>query len=365
MQRSHALRLVDQLRAASGPACTVTGDAASPSFEIPAERYRAAAWFERERPLFELPRIATVSSAIARGACLPLGTVLFVRDGDGVLRAFANSCRHRGTRLVAEPCAAKALVCPYHGWTYSLAGELMHVPHAEVFGGAEQGRNLRALPVAEHAGFVWLGGDPRPHLGELAGDLAALDAEDLVVYRASRTARRCNWKFLVEAFLDGYHLRTLHRDSIYRFFRDAASVAERVGPHIRAVTARRALDQPDPRLAATPSLFVFPATTIVEHPDFISVLTAHGRDAEHTDFEHLMLVPASRAGETEHWQKSWDLIDGAVFQAEDAWVCEEMQHGLDAGTETLLFGGLEHAVAWFHDALGSWRQSSAPMPKPQ
>lgn len=349
MQRSHALRLVDQLR--------TSGSTGGPAFELSADRYRSPAWFERERPVFELPRIATVSSTIARGACLPLGPVLLVRDGDGVLRAFANACRHRGTRLVAEPCAAKALVCPYHGWTYSLAGELLHVPHAEVFGGAEQGRNLRAVPVAEHAGFVWFGGDPRPHLGELAGDLAALGAEDLVVYRASRTARRCNWKFLVEAFLDGYHLRTLHRDSIYRFFLDAASVAERVGPHIRAVTARRALHaETEPRAAATPSLFVFPATTIVEHPDFVSVLTAHGRDAEHTDFEHLMLVPAARAAETEHWQKSWDLIEGGVFQAEDQWVCEQMQHGLDAGTESLLFGGLEHAVAWFHEALAERAQ---------
>jgi phenylpropionate dioxygenase-like ring-hydroxylating dioxygenase large terminal subunit len=345
MQRSHALRLVDQLR--------TSGSSSGPAFEVAADRYRSAAWFERERGLFELPRIATVSSAVAMGACVPLGPVLLVRDADGVLRAFANACRHRGTRLVAEPCAAKALVCPYHGWTYSLAGELLHVPHADVFGGAERGRHLRALPVFELGGFVWLGGDPQPHLGELAADIAALGAEDLVVFRASRTARRCNWKFLVEAFLDGYHLRTLHRDSVYRFFLDAASVAERVGPHIRAVTARRTLHtaETEPRAVATPSLFVFPATTIVEHPDFVSVLTAHGRDAEHTEFEHLMLVPAARAGETDHWQKSWDLIEGSVFQREDQWVCEEMQHGLDAGTEQLLFGGLEHAVAWFHEAL--------------
>jgi phenylpropionate dioxygenase-like ring-hydroxylating dioxygenase large terminal subunit len=356
MQRSHALRLVDQLR--------TSGSSGGPAFEVPADRYRAPDWFERERALFELPGIATVSSAIARGACLPLGPTLLVRDAEGIVRAFANACRHRGTRLVAEPCAAKALVCPYHGWTYSLAGELLHVPHAEVFGGAELGRNLRPLPVAEYAGFVWLGGDPRPHLGELAGDIAALGADDLVVFRASRTPRRCNWKLLVEAFLDGYHLRTLHRDSVYRFFLDAASVAERVGPHIRAITARRALHtaETEPRAVATPSLFVFPATTIVEHPDFVSVLTAHGRDAEHTDFEHVMLVPAARAGEADHWQKSWDLIEGCVFQREDQWVCEQMQHGLDAGIESLLFGGLEHAVAWFHEALA---QRIAPMPKPQ
>ena len=347
MQRSHALRLIDQLR--------TTGASTAPPFEVDADRYRAPAWFERERPLFELPHIVTTSSAIAPGACVPVGTALLVRDGAGTLRAFANACRHRGTRLVAEPCSAKALVCPYHGWTYDLAGTLIHVPHANVFAGAEAGRDLRALPVSEHHGLVWLGRDAGGLIGELAPDLAALGAEDLVPFRTSRTRRRCNWKFLVEAFLDGYHIRTLHRDSVYRFFLDAASIAEPVGPHIRAITARRTLhDAPadsEPRAVATPSLFVFPATTIVEHPDFVSVLTAHAVGPEHTDFEHLMLVPTARAGETEHWQKSWDLIEGAVFQREDQWVCEEMQHGLDAGTDQLLFGGLEHGVKWFHAAI--------------
>ena len=346
MQRSHALRLIDQLR--------TTGSSSAPPFELSADRYRSQAWFERERPLFELPRIVTTSSAIAPGSCVPVGTALLVRDADGTLRAFANACRHRGTRLVAEACAAKALVCPYHGWTYDLTGSLIHVPHAETFAGREAGRDLRTLPVAEHHGFVWLGGDAGALMGDLAPDLAALGAEHLVPFETSRTRRRCNWKLLVEAFLDGYHLRTLHRDSIYRFFIDAASVAEQVGPHIRAITARRTLRDTtitEPRALVTPSLFVFPATTIVEHPDFISVLTAHAVDAEHTDFEHLMLVPAERIAEREHWTKSWDLIEGMVFQAEDQWVCEEIQHGLDSGTGSLLFGGLEHGVAWFHAAI--------------
>jgi phenylpropionate dioxygenase-like ring-hydroxylating dioxygenase large terminal subunit len=366
MQRSHALRLIDQLR--------TSGSSTAPAFELSTDRYRSRAWFEREAPLRALPRIATVASAIAPGGCLPLpGGVLLVRDQAGTLRAFANACRHRGTRLVASACAAKALVCPYHSWTYDLAGTLIHVPHAEVFTGAESGRNLRAVPVVERYGLVWLAASLQPPredalatfiaeidalLAPLAPDLEALGAQDLVVFRSSITPRRCNWKFLVEAFLDGYHLRTLHRDSIYRFFLDAASVAEPAGPHVRAITARRALhtSPPDaePRAVVTPSLFVFPATTIVEHPDFLSILTAHARGPDQTEFEHVMLVPAARATEVEHWQKSWDLIEGEVFQREDQWVCEEMQHGIDAGSEGLLFGGLEHAVGWFHDAIARW-----------
>src|SRR4051812_41229747 len=119
MQRSHALRLVEQLR--------TSGSSGAPAFELAADRYHSEAWFEREAALRALPRIVTTSSALALGACVPLtGGVLLVRDHDGTLRAFANACRHRGTRLVAEACAAKALVCPYHGWTYDLAGTLIH-----------------------------------------------------------------------------------------------------------------------------------------------------------------------------------------------------------------------------------------------
>ncbi|HUJ61326.1 MAG TPA: SRPBCC family protein, partial [Kofleriaceae bacterium] len=109
-----------------------------------------------------------------------------------------------------------------------------------------------------------------------------------------------------------------------------------------------------PRLVATPSLLVFPSTTIVEHPDFVSILVAHPRGHDETEFEHVMLVPADRVGDTEHWTRNWKLIDGQVFQAEDQWICEQIHRGIEAGTtDHLLFGGLEHAIAWFHEALAA------------
>ena len=181
------------------------------------------------------------------------------------------------------------------------------------------------------------------------------------MWRARRAPVRCNWKLIVEAFLYAYHFCILHRDSVYRFFVDAASAVEPVGPHLRAVTARRTLREapgelpPDADLRAlsTPSYVVFPATVVIVHPDFVSLISAHPRAADQTDYEHIMLVPADRTGEAAHWDKSWTLIEETVFQREDLWVCEQIQRGLAAGTtEELVFGELESAVRGFHAEIG-------------
>jgi glycine betaine catabolism A len=254
-------------------------------------------------------------------------------------------------------------VCPYHAWTYDLAGKLVHVPHADAFAGIDlDSRGLVPLAVTERHGLVWFGDDLDRYLGGLDADVAALGLDQHVMWQRATTTRRCNWKLVIEAFLDGYHIRVLHRDSVYRFFLDAASVAEREGPHIRAITGRRALlEAPDElgameiaelRQLATPSLLLFPSTVFVEHPDFLSIMTVHPLAPDVTAWDHMMLVPASRAGETEHWDRSWQLIEAGVFQREDLWVCEQAQRSIDAGAvDEMLFGSLESPARWFHAAI--------------
>jgi glycine betaine catabolism A len=370
MERRTIERFASQLRreASTGKAGVLT-DISSP-FVIPAGRYRDHARYQRERDqLFGGPRIVAVSASLERGACVPIDApgraALIVRGQDGVVRAFANACRHRGTRLVDAPCTAKALVCPYHAWTYELTGKLAHVPHAASFPGIDlDARGLVPMPVVERYGLVWLGardaGELDRYLGDVGADVAALGLDQHVMWQRARTTRKCNWKLVVEAFLDGYHIRVLHRDSVYRFFLDATSIAEQSGPHIRALTARRALlEAPEDlgavtelRQLATPSLHLFPATFFVEHPDFLSIMIIHPTGPSEIAWDHMMLVPAARAGETEHWDKSWQLIEGGVFQGEDLWVCEQAQASIDAGAvDELLFGTLESPARWFHAAI--------------
>jgi phenylpropionate dioxygenase-like ring-hydroxylating dioxygenase large terminal subunit len=379
MDRAVALRLIERLRAQlaasrSGGDATdpppAAGDAAA-LFTVSAERYRDAAWCARERAaLFRGPRIVAASASLEAGACAPIdrgdvGALLAVRGPDGAVRGFANACRHRGTRLVDAPCAAKALVCPYHAWTYDLDGKLVHVPHEGAFPGLDPARrSLAPRPLVERHGLVWLGDDlgaVDDYLGEVGADLAALALDRHVVWQRARTTRRCNWKLVIEAFLDGYHIRVLHRDSVYRFFLDAASAAEPSGPHVRSVTGRRTLrDAPadlsgaDLRGLVSPSLLLFPSTIVVEHPDFVSIMTVAPLAPDLTEWDHMMLIPAERAGETEHWARSWELIEEGVFQREDLWVCEQAQRSIDAGaTDDFVFGELEFGVRWFHDAIAA------------
>ena len=75
-----------------------------------------------------------VSGDVANRYALPTSfmglPLVLVRDGEGSLRVFHNVCRHRGYRLVAEPCAVKAaLRCPYHSWAYGTDGTLIRTPH--------------------------------------------------------------------------------------------------------------------------------------------------------------------------------------------------------------------------------------------
>jgi choline monooxygenase len=143
--------------------------------------------------------------------------LLVARDGDGVLRAFANVCRHRAAPVMTEECGrASRLRCRYHGWTYDLAGRLRGTP--EFDGVADFCREDQGLPpraVALWGPYAWVHGGPRPEPLEEA--LAPLPAEAAGRLEGLKFAERrvydlaCNWKVYVDNYLDGgYHVNTVH-----------------------------------------------------------------------------------------------------------------------------------------------------------
>lgn len=349
--------------------------------EIPVSHYLDANRLAREREVLFAQRpiaVAHVSELATPGACIvsdELGTsLLVVRGTDGVLRAFRNACRHRGTRLVREsPCRAKAFVCPYHGWTYGLDGALMHVPHAAAFPQLDiAAHGLSAIDVEERHGIVWVRLDPRApdvasHLGALDDELRSMQFETHIAHRSVVREQDGNWKLLLEAFLEGYHIRTLHRGTIYPFFVDARAIAESVGPHVRHASARRtslelsADDANAMSFAARPlrdlatfAYVIFPNTIIIAHPDWTSLVRVVPRSVDRFAWSHTMLLPQAPADDTAraHFDRSFGLIEENVFQREDLFAIREMQIGLASGALThTLFGRLESAALHFHRAI--------------
>src|SRR5262245_10639283 len=107
--------------------------------------------------------------------------VLVVRGSDGVLRGFFNVCRHHAAAVMTAPCGkVDRLRCPYHGWTYDLAGQLRGVPEFDGVSGFDRAATgLVPLAVAIWEGLVFVHLDPDPlplpdYLGELVGQVAPL-----------------------------------------------------------------------------------------------------------------------------------------------------------------------------------------------
>jgi choline monooxygenase len=141
-----------------------------------------------------------------------------VRDGDGVLRAFYNVCRHRAACVLTAPQGkATRLRCRYHGWTYDLAGRLRGTPEFDgVADFRREDNGLVPVAVATCGPIVWvhLGSEP-PRLESFLAPLPERTV-GLGVERLRWVARRdyilaCNWKVFIDNYLDGgYHVNTVH-----------------------------------------------------------------------------------------------------------------------------------------------------------
>ena len=346
-------------------------------FRIPAAAYTDELQLQAERRLLSaLPMaVAHVSQLQTAGSCLvhdALGVPIMVtRDREGELHAMLNVCRHRGTRLVAEAgfCKVrKGFHCRYHGWTYDIEGNLLDVPRQELFPTLDKSEhNLISLPATERFGFVWVVATPAAEydfdafLDPLEPDLGPLNLESHVVFRRATTTARTNWKIVMEAFLDGYHVRHLHHKTVGPYFKDHRSYSELAGPHVRAIVGRGGFQEAaasgsidDIRDIATPTYVIFPNTIFVAQPGFVSRATAYPTALDEIYWEHDLIIPEEPTTEKAraHWELNYGLIQNGVFKGEDLWVCEQIQKGLRSGANEFLTYGIEEApIQWWHEEL--------------
>lgn len=150
----------------------------------------------------------------------PGGSVILIRDSEGRIHARANSCRHRGARLLDGEGRCKRIVCPYHSWSYALDGALLGAPGMQEVPGFDKAEfPLLEVAVDTWDGFIFIhyGVDPQPlaeYLGNLAQSFAAHRCADMRLVGRLEFEIAANWKLLAENALEAYHTGSVHRDTL-------------------------------------------------------------------------------------------------------------------------------------------------------
>jgi phenylpropionate dioxygenase-like ring-hydroxylating dioxygenase large terminal subunit len=297
--------------------------------------------------------------------------LLLCRDCDGALRAFYNVCRHRHTRLVEAngACQRTRLVCRYHGWAYDLDGRLLNVPLPEGFPSLDRGDwGLVPVPLEDCHGFLFvsLASEPpvsaQAHLAPIGAHLAAFRLEEHVYFTHSYTTVAANWKVIYDAFSEAYHVKRLHHATLADFFLDNMVLVQRMGRHMCSAVARSALGDAgvaaDPEvpipIKATFNYHIFPNSILIISPDYMNLLALYPQSPHQTLVLDTMLTPEVPQTDKarDHWQRSFELLDGGVFRSEDFRISEAVQAGLRARiSERFVAGAHEQGIRLIHQVI--------------
>ena len=298
--------------------------------------------------------------------------VLLARDRDGALRAFENACRHRGHELL--PCggsaqAAKAIVCPYHAWTYRFDGSLLGAPgFKDVVDFDKSTLGLKTVDVHEWHGWVFVDRTGRgpafeEHIGELEAIVAPYDAATLVTPVVHEYDVAANWKVVIENYQECYHCSNIHPELCQVSPPDSGENIERAGDWVggwmdlrsgvetmsldgrSGGVAMARLDEHEKRTVMY--VAVLPNLLISLHPDYVMTHLLTPLSPDRTRIRCSWAFPADVAGaegfDPSYATDFWDLTNRQDWAA-----CESVQRGMKApGYEAGLLAPDEDGVYQF------------------
>lgn len=348
---------------------------------LPLEIYSCQKIFEREiETLFsDYPLVAGHGDSVRKPGSYMLSDwkrqpYIVVRGHDGILRAFMNTCRHRGAPLIDTETdkPLHSFVCPYHGWTYGLDGTLQEIPREFAFPCLEKkDHGLKEISVKESMGLVWVHPkshgpfDPVDYLGTFAEDVANFELGRYVRHKKIVTEKKANWKLLISFNLEAYHVPTLHKYTFAKGFRRGVLTYDADGPHLRVLGGRSNLmestDVPEKDRNildyATVFYVIFPNTILFVHTEYISMCKFFPLASDRTIWTHEFLYrPESFTGEA--GQKSlknlFVYLNDVVYDSEDYTMAEKVQENLlDGVNENHMLGLEEGLIMVFQDIVSN------------
>ncbi|MHC8508510.1 MAG: aromatic ring-hydroxylating oxygenase subunit alpha [Rhodospirillales bacterium] len=293
-----------------------------------------------------------------------------VRGDDGVLRAFYNVCLHRAHELLQGEGNVQSITCPYHAWNYKLSGQLRAARHSDLVDNFETEKFcLKHVTVEEFCSlvFVNLDADAAPlaaQSGALADEINtwAPDLGELTLARRMTYTIKCNWKTVIDNFLECYHCPVSHRDFVSLVDIDNYRVTTQgiYSSHMAPAgkTGNTAYNVDGAEVTDHAVWWLWPNICLLRYPGAPNFMVLNVTPIDHeTTFETYDFFFTGSEPSPEQ-AAAIDYVD-KVLQREDIDLCESVQRGMTSPAfERGRFmvdpkgGGLsEHAVHHFHGLM--------------
>ena len=345
----------------------------------PVESYICSEWLAQEKQILfkDYPLLMAFSCDLPNAGDFitndEVGVpLLIIRDKNGQINAFFNTCQHRGSKLVTGCGRAQGgLICPYHAWNYEFDGRLKVIPDAVSFPGVDKAeRSLVSLPVVEKYGMIWVCPTPGKTFdidAQLGGvnsgmvdDLKHYGFQDYHHYAQRRMHRKMNWKLLLDTFLEPYHFAPLHATTVGPLVHHNMCLLDTYGQNLREAIIRRSVDdlknQPEDSwdfpLHSALVYMMFPNTGLIMQRDHVelwrSYPVADKPDECIVQMDYYIPEPAETQSAKDHWERNMELAVNTVIE-EDIPGVEGIQVGLSSGALShSTFGRCEPALIHFH-----------------
>lgn len=292
--------------------------------------------------------------------------VLITRDDHGDLHAFRNACTHRGASVASGCGEARRLTCPYHAWSFDLAGNLAGQPEAQDFDEIDRATlGLQPLPLADVHGLLVVGlsddADPAAALADIAPELSGYGYAQHEVVCHHEWTLQANWKITVDVNLEAYHVAYLHRETLHELVVNNA-IHDTFGRNARWAFPTRFMhdfvdkpeeEWPEPSLISVVHTF-FPSCVLLETPVSSQMFRIY--PGRHVGESTVHLTEASLAPVQSDDERA-ARVAGADFAAlvvgkEDFPAAETCQRGAEIGLTRFVFGRNEPMLQHWHR---TWR----------